>query len=208
MDRVELKEWSKEKIKDKLLDIWKGLLVAMVAVLILSLGLAIVQIILGEESTITRVLSIIVEFISTSISIGLTAYAINFVRKNELYNGVIFDYFGDLVKIIGTMLLMGVIVALGCVCFIIPGIYLAFSYMLVPYLLVERRDLTITETLSLSRKMMNGHKLDYFILSISFIGWILLTPFTLGIILIWLYPYMLVANTKFSTDIIDNYEEE
>lgn len=208
MNRVELKEWSKEKIKDKLLDIWKGLLVAIAAILVLSLGLAIVQIIFGEESTITRVLSIIVEFISTPISIGLTAYAINFVRKNELYNGVIFDYFGDLVKIIGTMLLMGVIVALGCVCFIIPGIYLAFSYMLVPYLLVERRDLTITETLSLSRKMMNGHKLDYFILSISFIGWILLTPFTLGIILIWLYPYMLVATTKFSTDIIDNYEEE
>lgn len=208
MNRVELKEWSKEKINDKLLDIWKGLLVAIAAILVLSLGLAIIQIIFGEESTITKVVSIIVEFISTPISIGLTAYAINFVRKNELYNGIIFDYFGDLLKIIGTMLLMGVIVALGCICFIVPGIYLAFSYMLVPYLLVERRDLTITETLQLSRKMMNGHKLDYFILSVSFIGWILLTPFTLGIILIWLYPYILVATTKFSIDIIDNYEEE
>lgn len=208
MNRVELKEWSKEKINDKLLDIWKGLLVAIAAILVLSLGLAIIQIIFGEESTITKVVSIIVEFISTPISIGLTAYAINFVRKNELYNGIIFDYFGDLLKIIGTMLLMGVIVALGCICFIVPGIYLAFSYMLVPYLLVERRDLTITETLQLSRKMMNGHKLDYFILSVSFIGWILLTPFTLGIILIWLYPYILVATTKFSIDIIDSYEEE
>lgn len=208
MNRVELKEWSKEKIKNQLLEIWKGLLIAIASVLVLSFGLAIIQTIFGEKSIITKVISIIVEFISTPISIGLTAYAINFVRKNELYNGVIFDYFGDLVKIIGTMLLMAAIVILGFICFIVPGIYLAFSYMLVPYLLVERRDLTISETLSLSRKMMNGHKLDYFILGISFLGWILLIPFTLGILLVWLYPYMLVATTKFSTDIIDSYEEE
>lgn len=208
MDRVELKEWSKEKIKDKLLEIWKGLLVAMVAVLILSLGLAIIQVIFGEENIITKVVSIIVEIISLPISIGLTAYAMKFVRKEELDNSLIFDYFGDLVKIAATTILMGIIIALGCVCFIVPGIYLAFSYMLVPYLLAERKDLTVTETLKLSRKMMNGHKLDYFILGLSFIGWCILIPFTLGIILVWLYPYMLVATTKFSTDIIDNYEEE
>lgn len=208
MNRVELKEWSKEKIKNKLSQIWKGLLVAIAAVLVLSLGSAIIQTIFGEKSIITDVISIIVEIISLPISIGLTAYAMKYIRKDELDNSLIFDYFGDLVKIALTMILMGIIIALGCVCFIIPGIYLAFSYMLVPYLLVERKDLTITETLQLSRKMMNGHKLDYFVLSLSFIGWILLTPFTLGIILIWLYPYILVATTKFSIDIIDNYEEE
>lgn len=208
MNRVELKEWSKEKIKNKLSQIWKGLLVAIAAVLVLSLGSAIIQTIFGEKSIITDVISIIVEIISLPISIGLTAYAMKYIRKDELDNSLIFNYFGDLVKIALTMILMGIIIALGCVCFIIPGIYLAFSYMLVPYLLVERKDLTITETLQLSRKMMNGHKLDYFVLSLSFIGWILLTPFTLGILLVWLYPYILVATTKFSTDIIDNYEEE
>lgn len=208
MNRVELKEWSKEKIKDKLWDIWKGILIALAVVLVLSLGLAIIQTIFGEKSTITAVISIVVEIISIPISIGLLAYTMKFVRKEELDNNLIFDFFGDVVKIAATIILMGLIVALGCVCFIVPGIYLAFSYMLVPYLLAERKDLTMTETLRLSRKMMNGHKLDYFILGLSFIGWALLTPFTLGILLVWLYPYMMVANTKFATDIIDNYEEE
>jgi len=208
MNRIELKEWSKEKIKGKLLDIWKGLLIAVGAMLVLSLGLVVVEGIFGEKSMITSIISLVVEIISIPLSIGLTAYAMKFVRKDELDNGVVFDYFGDLVKIAATTILMGILIALGCICFIIPGIYLAFSYMLVPYLLAEKKDLTMTETLRLSRKMMNGHKLDYFILGLSFIGWALLTPFTLGLIMIWLYPYMLVANTKFATDIIDKYEEE
>ena len=96
---------------------------------------------------------------------------------------------------------------IGFIFFIIPGIYLAFSYALVPYLLVTNKDLSITETLELSRKMMNGHKLDLFVLGISFLGWMLLVPCTFGIILIWLYPYMMTATTKFFVDIIDSYNE-
>ena len=40
---------------------------------------------------------------------------------------------------------------------------------------------------------MKGYKGDYFVFLLSFIGWFLLVPFTLGIILIWLLPYILVA---------------
>ena len=96
----------------------------------------------------------------------------------------------------------------GCICFIIPGIYLAFSYAMVPYLLATRKDLTITETLELSRKMMDGHKFDYFVLSISFIGWAILVPFTLGILMIWLYPYIMTATTKFFIDIEQEYTQD
>ena len=40
---------------------------------------------------------------------------------------------------------------------------------------------------------MNGYKMDYFMLVLSFFGWLLLGIFTLGILYIWLVPYMNVT---------------
>ena len=44
---------------------------------------------------------------------------------------------------------------------------------------------------------MRGHKLELFLLRLSFIGWIILGIFTLGILYIWLAPYMSVAQAEF-----------
>ena len=44
-----------------------------------------------------------------------------------------------------------------------------------------------------SKEMMNGYKMDYFMLVLSFFGWLLLGIFTLGILYIWLVPYMNVT---------------
>ena len=73
---------------------------------------------------------------------------------------------------------------------------------------LQRKDLSVTEILALSHKMMKGHKFDYVILGLSFIGWYMLVPFTFGIVLIFLVPYMTVANTKFLVDVIDEYKED
>ena len=40
---------------------------------------------------------------------------------------------------------------------------------------------------------MKGYKADYFVFMLSFLGWILLGVLTLGILYIWLYPYMETA---------------
>ena len=54
-----------------------------------------------------------------------------------------------------------------------------------------------------SREMMKGHKWQYFCLCFSFIGWFLLTPFTLGILLFWLIPYIGVTTALFYDGIKD-----
>ena len=56
--------------------------------------------------------------------------------------------------------------------------------------------------------MMNGHKIDAFVLGLRFIGWGILGTLTLGILYIWLYPYMMTTYTKFCLDIIENYKED
>ena len=207
MNRIELKEWAKKKIEGNIGNILLGVVIVLAVSLLFSFGVGFVQAVFGEESFVTFIVSLIVELLLVPLSIGLNAYMIGFVKNDEFNRDTLFASYEDTYKIIGTNILMSFLIMIGMFFFIIPGIYLAFSYALVPYLLVTHRDLSITETLELSRKMMNGHKLDYFILSISFIGWALLVPFTLGILLIWLYPYMVTATTKFAVDVIDSYDE-
>lgn len=44
---------------------------------------------------------------------------------------------------------------------------------------------------------MNGHKWKYFVLQLSFIGWISLGEITLGIAFIWVLPYMTVTQVYY-----------
>ena len=91
---------------------------------------------------------------------------------------------------------------------IVPGIIKAFAYALVPYLLSDDKykDLGYREVLKKSEEMMNGHKMDYFVLNLSFIGWYLLVLPTLGLILIWLSPYVTTAQVKFLNDVKEDFE--
>lgn len=208
MDRIELKEWAKEKIKGNLWNIIIGLLITIAISIMFSMGYVIIQRIFGPGNFITYIVEIITNILLIPISVGLYSYIIEFIKNDNFNQNLIFEPYERTLNVIGASLLVSLLVMVGCICFIIPGIYLAFSYAMVPYLLATRKDLTITETLELSRKMMDGHKFDYFVLSISFIGWAILVPFTLGILMIWLYPYIMTATTKFFIDIEQEYTQD
>lgn len=57
------------------------------------------------------------------------------------------------------------------------------------------------DILKKSEEMMNGHKMDYFMLCLSFIGWHILAFFTCFILEIWVLPYQTVAQVKFLSDV-------
>ena len=207
MNRVELKEWSKEKIKGNIGNIWIGIGIVFAITFLFSFASGFIAGIFGEHSIISFIVSLAIELLLIPLTIGFNAYIMGFVKNNEFNRDDIFSQYEYSFKVIGANILISVLIVVGMVFFIIPGIYLAFSYALVPYLLITHKELSISETLALSRKMMDGHKLDYFVLGLSFIGWTMLIPVTFGLILIWLYPYMMTATTKFAVDVIDNYEE-
>ena len=74
--------------------------------------------------------------------------------------------------------------------FVIPGIVKSYEYLMVPYLLAENPNLTKEEAFALSKQMMMGHKWDAFVLSLSFIGWDILSGATLGILgIFYVEPY-------------------
>ena len=80
---------------------------------------------------------------------------------------------------------------------LIPGIIKAYAYSQAMYILAENPHLSAREVLRRSEEMMDGHKMDLFLLGLSFIGWVLLTVVTFGIASIWAIPYAEAAYTNF-----------
>ena len=89
-----------------------------------------------------------------------------------------------------TMFLRDLFVFLWSLLLIIPGIVKSYSYMMVPYILAENPDMSGTEAITLSRRMMDGEKWNAFMLDLSFVGWGLLGLLTCGILLVlYVNPY-------------------
>ena len=83
----------------------------------------------------------------------------------------------------------------------IPGIIKALSYSMSMYILAENPDMPALEAIDRSKKMMDGHKMELFVLLLSFIGWYLLCAVTAGIAAIYVIPYVNAAVTNFYNSI-------
>jgi len=94
-------------------------------------------------------------------------------------------------KFLATQLLVGIKIFLWALLFIIPGIYKAYEYRLIPYIVATNPDISLTDATSLSARYMDGRKFDLFVMDLSFIGWKLLDALTAGLLGgFWLRGYM------------------
>lgn len=105
-----------------------------------------------------------------------------------------------------TLFLRDLFIVLWCILLIIPGIVKAYSYALVPYILADNPELSPMDAIKRSKEMMNGYKMQAFLLDLSFIGWILLGCITAGIALIfWTCPYMYSSDAAFYLKVKEAY---
>lgn len=82
--------------------------------------------------------------------------------------------------------------------FVIPGIIKAYSYMLVPYILAENENLDKDRIFEMSKEMMNGHKMEAFVLELSFLGWAILSTITFGVVgVFYVNPYIHATMAEF-----------
>ena len=96
-----------------------------------------------------------------------------------------------------TMFLKNLFLFLWALLLVVPAIIKAYSYRLVPYILEDHPELSAMQAINLSRKMMNGHKADAFVLDLSFLGWILLSALTAGILhIFYVGPYIQATDAE------------
>ena len=86
--------------------------------------------------------------------------------------------------------LRGLFTALWSMLFVVPGIVKHYSYSMSFYVAADHPEYTWNQCMDESKRMTAGHKGELFVLDLSFIGWSLLCSLTLGILSIWIMPYM------------------
>ncbi len=118
------------------------------------------------------------------------ALFLDFSRGGNLEVGKLFAGYSDFGRVFVAYFLYMLAVIIGCIFFLVPGIILALMFS--QFIFIQKDDPTIgaVDSLKKSAEMMKGHKWELFCLGLSFIGWIILTIFTLGIGMLFLYPYM------------------
>lgn len=136
--------------------------------------------------------------VSYPLTVGLAS---TLMLKRSTGRGSVDDLFqayrGNFSNVIFVMFMKGLFTTLWTFVFIIPGIIKSYEYRMVPYILAENPNIDYRDALDLSKRMTYGQKFNLFLLDLSFIGWVLLTPFTLGLLApLFLVPYMNLANLE------------
>ncbi len=104
---------------------------------------------------------------------------------------------GSYMNVVKVMFLKDLFVFLWSLLFIIPGIIKSYEWYMVAYLIAEDPTQSWTDVKEKSSQMMDGYKMDTFILGLSFIGWAVLSAFTCGILAIfYVNPYIYATDAE------------
>lgn len=145
--------------------------------------------------------------VSGLLSVASARYFIGRVRGNIEPGQIESSIDGIRNNVLGSLLtgiLYNVFVAIGSMIFVIPGIIFSYSFSMAFYVINDHPEMTAMEALRESRRLMNGHKMQYFILNLSFIGWMLLGSLCFGVGTLWATAYMSTANAVFYEELIAN----
>lgn len=183
MVRSELKKQAKEQLKGNL---WMIVLASL-----------IVGVISGACGFVPLVGSIVTLVIGPAFTLGMTMIYLNVTYGDQADVATLFDGFKNFGTAFLTNLLIGIFTMLWSLLLIVPGIIKAISYSMSFYILAENPEMSATEAINESKEIMDGHKMEYFILNLSFLPWFLLCIVTLGIAAIYVTPYVSLTYTDF-----------
>ena len=191
MDRKQLKAQAKAQIKDKI-----GILIA-------------VTLVIGAITGAASFLASLIPGVGMVVSIILTpAFALSTVR---IYLMVVrggtpeikdsFSGFDDFFSAFKVTLLVGLYTFLWSLLFIVPGIIKGYSYSMSLFVLAENKGKSARECIAESKAMMEGRKMELFVLDLSFIGWYLLCSLTCGLAFLYVTPLVNAAHANFYEEI-------
>ena len=95
------------------------------------------------------------------------------------------------------------IVGLGLLLFIVPGVIAAYSFRMAYMLLADNPDWSPVQALKESLQLMRGHRWRLFCLDASFFGWFVLVVVTRGLAGVFVLPYFATAVAAFYEDLLD-----
>ena len=143
---------------------------------------------------------------------GNSAMAIAAMRRG-LTVGHAFSGWGHGWRMGWIMMVKVAYIGLWALLLFVPGVVKAISYSMTEYIAVDHPDWSANRCISESRRLMDGNKLRYVCLMLSFIGWFVAVAVAAGIPFVgnfaqWFFmPYFESAKGAFYEDLLDNDAE-
>lgn len=128
--------------------------------------------------------------IANPIVVGLSLFFLEHRTRRSQISRLLWAFREGYVNMVRVMFLRALFIWAWSLLLYIPGLVKSYQYRMVPYILTEQPHIGWREALRLSRRMTAGEKGRMFVLDLSFLGWYLLLPLTLGLGIFFLLPYI------------------
>lgn len=162
--------------------------IILIAVLVISISIETAS--LGVAGTV--IAQLIINLIILPICAGIFIIGIKRSANIPIKATNIFGHFNKTLKLFAAIILMQIIVIIGYLLFILPGIYLTIAYFMAMPLIVEK-NMGVWEALETSRKAITKRwfSMLLFFIVMGLIFMISSIPFGIG--LIWTFPMCMIA---------------
>lgn len=140
------------------------------------------------------------------IAIGYSFSFLDVSRGAPVETRTLLEPTKDYMRYLGGLLRVFVYVLLWSLLLYIPGIIKAISYSQTFFIMRENPEMSGEQAIQRSMDMMRGHKMDYFLFSLSYIGWVLLGYITFGVGLLFVMPYVVTGMGGFYDELKKDYE--
>ena len=142
---------------------------------LISIGVCLVYaIVLGvppELNTYGEWLSLL---LAGPLNLGLCMYFLKISNSESPGIENIINGFQPLLQVLLLYFVSSLLIVLGLLLFILPGIVLSMGFSMSYYIMAEQQDITFVEALQKSWDLTQDHKMDLFLLNIRFIPWYVL----------------------------------
>lgn len=159
------------------------------------------------ESIVLSIVSMVVVgplIVCGPIAVGVMGCALAVANGKAVKLEDMFSGFKNFLETFLLYLINSIFIFLWSLLLIIPGIIAELKYSMSYFIIKENPKIGSSEARKQSIEMMYGHKWQLFCLRFSFIGWILLSILTLGILFLWVIPYMRTAEAEFYNNLKAN----
>lgn len=158
-------------------------------------------------ASLAGLLGIVSFILGGTVELGYAKFLLKQYDRKQLQFSDLFSQFERFGTGFAQQFLRVLFTTLWMLLFIIPGIVKGLSYAMTPFILEEHPEMTASEAIKASMRLMDGHKMDLFILGLTFIGWQILACLTMGIGFLFLNPYMNAAYAAFYRSISTGRQE-
>lgn len=163
------------------------------------------------------IISIIFMIVSMYFTLGMNKTCLDISRDKQVKTGTMFLYPLKNIKLYLKLIVINILVYLilealtyipiiGIILYLAIAIYIIPVLGILPYIIMDNEDIGIIEAVKRTMTVIKGNRVAYYALIFTFIGWYMLSILTLGMLIIWVLPYMSVAISNFYLSIIKEKE--